>query len=128
MPQKTRTAEIALVDGIVRVTILARVKQSLDDAKANLAGATVETGNQPRPMLVDIRLSEPLEPDARHFYAEMGLSDSFTALAMLLHASPLGQMVGDIYFRIAKHRVPLRLFRDEAEAVAWLSSHIKAPK
>lgn len=120
---QTRTAVITLrPDGIIEVRILPGNRQNLADAKENIAQAVALGGDQIRPFLVDIRESEMLEPEARHFYASTGLSGQFSALALLLRASPLGIMIGNVYARMAKHKIPMKLFVFESEATKWLLS------
>jgi hypothetical protein len=50
----------------------------------------------------------------------------FSALALLVEASPLGRMMGNVYFRVARPGIPLHLFTDEACAVEWLKGYLQA--
>lgn len=121
----TRTANVRLrSDGIVEVVIRPKFRQTLEDAKENLAAAMLAAGSQRRPFLVDIRQAEMLEPEARHFYGSAKLNDAFTAFALLLHASPLGRMMGNVYMKIARHDVPTKLFTEEVKAIEWLSTYL----
>jgi hypothetical protein len=97
--------------------------QSLADAEENLAAAVVETGGRRRPILIDIRKSRPLDAAARHHYSGQTLVDRFSALALLVEASPFGRMMGNIYLRVARPGIPTQLFADEAQAIEWLSAH-----
>ncbi len=119
----TKTANVSLrPDGVVEVRISIGAKQALADAQENLTAAIrVGTGAR-RGFLVDIRLSEMLEPDARHYYATQPLDNHFTKLALLLEANPLGVMMGNVYMKMARHSVPIKLFTDEAEALKWLKT------
>ena len=120
----TKTAIINLRDdGLVIVRIRDGAYQSLEDARTNLAVAISETAGQRRPLLVDIRTSQPLDADARHHYSGQTLVDSFTALALLIDSSPLGRMMGNVYFRVARPGIPALLFGDESRAVEWLIQH-----
>jgi len=120
----TKTARIGLDDeGLVIVRINDGARQSLQDAKENLAMAVSETHGARRPLLVDIRLSLPLEADARHHYSGQTLVDRFSALALLVEASPFGRMMGNVYLRVARPGIPTRLFSDEAQAMEWLRRH-----
>ncbi len=120
-PIRTETALIGITDaGIVWVAIDAGERQTLADAKSNLAAAISAAGTSKRPLLVDIRLARMLDPESRHYYAGTDLNENFIALAILLETSPLGVMMGNIYSRIARHKVPMRLFQDEEQAKAWL--------
>ena len=118
----TRTAKIGLSDaGVVIVRINAGAYQSLGDAKENLAAAISETYGLRRPLLIDIRRARPLEADARHHYSGQTITERFSAMALLIEASPLGRIMGNVYLRIARPGIPTLLFSDEAAAVAWLN-------
>jgi hypothetical protein len=123
MPE-TRTARIALnEEGLLTVRISNGARQSLADAKENLAMAVLETRGKRRPLLVDIRQAQPLDADARHHYSGETLVERFAALALLVEASPLGRMIGNVYLRVARPGIPTQLFADEAQAVDWLKGH-----
>ena len=118
----TRTAKIGLSDaGVVVVRINDGAYQSLGDAKENLAAAITETGGRRRPLLIDIRSARPLEADARHHYSGQTLIERFSAMALLIEASPFGRIMGNVYLRIARPGIPTLLFSDEAAAVEWLN-------
>ncbi len=123
MPE-TQTARIDLNDqGLVIVRINDGAAQSLADAQENLALAVSETRGQRRPLLIDIRTARPLDADARHHYSGQTLVDRFSALALLVEASPFGRMLGNVYLRVARPGIPTQLFSDETGAVNWLNSH-----
>ena len=97
--------------------------QSLADAQENLALAVSETRGTRRPLLIDIRTAQPLDADARHHYSGQTLVERFSALALLVEASPFGRMFGNVYLRVARPGIPTQLFSDEARAVEWLKGH-----
>jgi hypothetical protein len=70
---------------------------------------------------VDIREAVPLAADVRRYYSGPVLQ-SFSALALLIHASPLGRMIGNVYLRVANTAIPTRLFTNEDSAIEWLRS------
>lgn len=120
----TKTAVIDLNhDDLVVVRVRAGAYQVLDDARANLAMAVSAAAGRRRPLLIDIRGAQPLDADARHHYSGQTLVDNFSALALLVEASPLGRMMGNVYLRVARPGIPTQLFGDEARAVAWLIQH-----
>ena len=82
-----------------------------------------ETRGQRRPLLIDIRTAQPLDADARHHYSGQTLVERFSALALLVEASPFGRMLGNVYLRVARPGIPTQLFSDEARAVNWLNGH-----
>ena len=123
MPE-TQTARIALNEqGLVIVRINDGAAQSLADARENLALAVSETRGQRRPLLIDIRTAQPLDADARHHYSGLTLVERFSALALLVEASPFGRMLGNVYLRVARPGIPTQLFSDETGAVHWLNGH-----
>lgn len=111
-------------DGLVVVRIRPLATQSLRDARANIEAAVKLSGGTRRPLLVDISRCRPLEPEVRHFYSGEALFDSFMVLGLLIDASPLGVMMGNVYLRIAKPGIPTQLFTDEGKARAWLQGHL----
>jgi hypothetical protein len=123
----TRTAHISLSeDGVVLVRIRTGARQSITDAIENLATAVTATGGQRRPLLIDIRSAQPLAADVRREYAGSTVAQSFSALALLVEASPLGRMMGNVYLKVARLAMPTQLFVDERQALEWLERH-RAP-
>ena len=121
----TTTARINLnAQGLLIVRVNDGAEQTLDDAKENLAAAVSETGGKRRPLLIDIRTAKPLDADARHHYSGQTLVDRFSALALLVEASPFGRMMGNVYLRVARPGIPTRLFSDETQATQWLNGHL----
>lgn len=117
----TSTATIFLAEpGYVRVNIHEQAKQTLDDAKKNLAAAIEACTSRKRPLMTDIRYAQPLEPEARRYYSGQVLVDHFSALALLVDISPFGRTMGNIYLRVAKPAIPTQLFTDETLAISWL--------
>jgi hypothetical protein len=120
----TNTARIDLNEhGLVVVRINDGASQSLTDAEENLALAVAETRGARRPLLIDIRTAQPLDAAARHHYSGQTLVDRFSALALLVEASPFGRMLGNVYLRVARPGIPTQLFADETRAVTWLADH-----
>src|SRR5262245_31763286 len=124
--RETATARINLgEDGVLIVRVRGGVRQSPVDARENLAAALAEGVGRRRPLLVDITRSLPLEAETRHLYSGQMLVDGFCALALLVETSPLGRMMGNVYFRVARPGIPLNLFTDEARALAWLKDYLE---
>lgn len=122
----TATARIGLGDdGVLIVRIRDGARQRPADAQENLDTALAEGSGKRRPLLVDITGSPPLDADTRHLYSGQTLVDGFTALALLVEASPLGTMMGNVYFRVARPGIPTHLFTDEARAVQWLKGYLE---
>src|SRR3954470_14275252 len=122
--RETNTAAIELEsEGVLVVQIKTGARQLLADAEQNLGPALIERGGKRRPLLIDIRTAIPLDADVRHYYSGQVLVSGFTALALLVDASPLGGMMGNVYFRVARPGIPTRLFADATEARQWLATH-----
>ena len=118
----TETAIVALDDdGVLTVRIRDGAHQSVMNAEQNLAAALGECDGERRPLLVDISRAQPLDAAVRHYYSGQVLVDGFTALALLVEASPFGTMMGNIYFRVARPGIPTRLFTEVDAARAWLT-------
>ena len=123
--RETKTGRVALgADGVITVSIQPSAKQTLDNAKENLAAALATRDGQRRPLLIDVRGGQPLDAEVRHYYSGQVLVDGFTALGLLVDASPLGLMMGNVYFRVARPGIPTRLFTNADEANRWLREHI----
>lgn len=126
----TRTAQIFKhPSGCVIVRALG-IQQTLEDAQENVERA-LELSGGPRkgPLLVDITGTAPLTSEVRHYYVGGALANNFTALALVVEASPMGRMMGDVFFRMIESANagrsevgPTKLFEDEAGAIEWLAS------
>ena len=124
--RETATARISLGDdGVLVVRVRNGARQGPADARENLAAVLAERAGQKRPLLVDITGSPPLDSETRHLYSGQTLADGFTALALLVEASPFGRMMGNVYFRVAHPGIPIHLFTDEAAAVEWLKGYLR---
>ena len=119
--RETATARIALGDdGVVVVRIRQDARQLPKDAHENLDAAVAETQGRRRPLLVDVTGAQPLDAETRHVYSGHRVVDNFTALALVVESSPLGVMMGNVYFRVASLGIPVRLFTDHTGAIEWL--------
>ena len=118
---KTRIAEISFEDDtFIRVSIADGAEQTIADAHDNQNVAFELAGHKRRPLLVDIRGAKPLQPEVRREYRGAVIAERFTHLALLVHASPVGIMMGNIYMKIAKTVIPIQIFTDEAKALQWI--------
>jgi hypothetical protein len=124
--RETATARISLGDdGVLVVRIREGAAQRPADARENLSTALAEAAGRRRPLLVDITGSQPLDAETRHLYSGPTLMAGFTALALIVEASPLGRMMGNVYLRVARPDIPISLFVDEARAVGWLTGYLE---
>jgi hypothetical protein len=124
--RETATAHIALGDdGVVSVRVRPGAQQSMTDARENLGSALALREGVRRPLLVDMRKAAPLDAEVRHYYSGQVLVEGFSAIGLLVEASPLGRMMGNVYFRVARPGIPARLFTDESQAVVWLREYVR---
>jgi hypothetical protein len=123
--RETATARITLDEnGLIIVRVHADARQRPSDAQENLDAALAEGSGLRRPILVDITDSPPLDAETRHVYSGQLLVAAFTALALVVEASPLGVMMGNVYIRVARPGIPTHLFTDAALARRWLARHM----
>lgn len=126
----TRTARIEVhTSGCVIVRVLP-IEQTVDDARENVTVAIELSGGSRRgPLLVDITRTAPLVSEVRHYYVGGALTDNFTALGLLVDPSPMGRMMGNVFFRMIEavdgqraEAAPAQVFEDENAAIEWLTS------
>jgi hypothetical protein len=116
-----RSAEISLRDdGIVYVKVRQGVVQTMEDATSNMDTALALRGDKKRPLMVDLRVAEPLTNEIRHHYSGTKIVDWYVAMAIVVSATPFGRMVGNVYMMLARPYVPIRLFESVEDAAAWL--------
>ena len=125
---KSRTAVIVVDDDgsgpIVAVRILPDVHQSLEDARANIEACIHAAGSRRCRLLVDLRRAQPLPAEVRHYYSGEKLTQWFSAMAFLVEASPMGQVMGNLYLRITRPGIPTRLFNEKDAAMNWLRKDV----
>lgn len=115
----TRTAVVRLIDGgTIYIGIQPGLVQTVADADENIRTA-IELAGHRAPAIVDIRNGEPLSAETRHFYSGKRVTEAFSALGLLVDESPLGRTMANVYFRVVRLPIPIRLFTDEAAALAW---------
>jgi hypothetical protein len=117
---ETRTARIELLGDCIVVARIGDEAQTLDDAHDNLAACMRLAEPDRKPLLVDIRTARPLMPEVRHYYTGEHLDASFAAFGLLVRGSPVGQMMGNFYLKVARPGIPARIFSDEPKALTWL--------
>jgi hypothetical protein len=130
--RETQSAFIELhPSGAVIVRVREGISQTLEHARENVeVSIEVGGGKRQRPLLVNITRTAPLDPEARKYYAGGALAENFVALGMVVEASPLGRMMGNVFFRMMDAArllnpsggIPISLFADEESAIAWLTA------
>ena len=104
-------------DGIVQVIWAPRVAAVLEDAVACVSATARVTGGRRSPVLVDMRDTGAQDRATR---AEWTHHNEVTAAVALIVGTPLSRMTGNLFVKIAKPPFPVRVFDQEASAVAWL--------
>ena len=109
-------------EGILRV-ILTGASQALEHAKENLSAITALAAGRRVPVLIDLRLARSLDREARALYSGEQTGNVVCAAALLIE-SPLSRVIGNMFTGFNKPAYPLRLFRSETEALAWLTGFL----
>lgn len=116
----TRTAHIWLgADGIIRVKPHARLHESLEDAIENVAAVEKVALGVRRPVLIDLTLAGPQSAECRAHYM-LAESNRYTKALAYVTRSLLARVVANFILGSNRNIVPMRLFENEAAAVAWL--------
>ena len=104
-------------DGIVQVVWVPRTTVHLEDATATLDAMARLTGGRRSPLLVDMRDTGPQDRRTR---AEWTSRTGLQSAVALIVGTPLSRMLGNLLLMITRPQFPVRLFDNEASAVAWL--------
>jgi len=120
----TGTVEFRLRDdGILHGIALPERKQTVEDARDNLAAARRLSDDTRVPLLLDIRSTGTLTREARELYAGQDGANTITALAFVGN-SAFTRVVGNLFIRLAQTSFPVRLFTVETHAVQWLREYL----
>lgn len=103
-------------DGLVRFEWPDGVTISRADAQESMAAIATLTGNVASPVLVDLRPVTAVDREARRIFA----STTVTSRQALLVDSPLSKTIGNFFLTLSRPTMPVKLFDDEAAAIAWL--------
>ena len=105
-------------DGVVEVRVREGAVVELAEMEEILA-AQLELVRGPTVVLVDARPVRSMSRAAQQRTAETAAERGTLAVAILVE-SPVSVLLGNFYLRLSRPVYPTRLFRDEAEARAWL--------
>lgn len=103
-------------DGLVRFDWTEGATVSPADAQAALDAFVTLTANVATPVLVDLRNVAAVDREARRMFA----STTATNRQALLVGSPLSRTLGNFFVKLSHPAMPVKLFDDEAAAIAWL--------
>jgi hypothetical protein len=107
--------------GIVQVVWVPRTTALLEDATATLEAMAQFTNGRRRPLMVDMRDTGPQDRRTRAEWSSR--SDLQSAVALIV-GTPLSRMMGNLLLRVNKSPFPIRLYDNEAAAVAWLQKFV----
>jgi hypothetical protein len=108
-------------DGIVAMVFAPRIATDLADATATLEAMAQLTGGRRSPLLVDMRDTGPQDRPTRAEWTRR--SDLSSAVALIV-GTPLSRIVGNLFISANRPQFPVRLFDNEASAVAWLQKFV----
>jgi hypothetical protein len=123
---ETQTGIFWIEDGILRCEVRVTERHDHLDAQENVRVAMELSAGRRLPMLLDMRRARELTREARVYYASEEGAHLAHAVAMLID-SPFGVVLGNFFIRVNRPAFPVRIFRDEAEAIRWLRSIPGAP-
>jgi len=108
-------------DGIVQIVWTQQTAMGREDAVAAIEAMAQLTGGRRSPLLVDLHGGGLPDRSARLELAPRG--DVVSAVALLVD-TPLTRMLGNFFLSVNKPSYPIRLFDDEASALAWLRAFV----
>jgi hypothetical protein len=110
-------------DGILHVTYLPGVEETLADAEENFR-AMAAWGEGPWSTLVDARAMKPQSREVRQYNSRPEVVRRIRASAVVV-ASPLSRAIVNLIITLTRPSMPTRLFTDEAEAREWLKGFLE---
>jgi hypothetical protein len=112
--------------GIMVVTFDTKAEIYLAEAKAQVAAMLRLVGDTPVPALIDMRSIHKTDREARRYYAGPDTRKAANACAMVIGSSGIGAVIGNFMIALyGKVLMPLKLFTNEVEAIAWLRGFVK---
>lgn len=108
-------------DGLVEIVWAPHVPSGLDDALATIAAMSELTGGRPAPLMVHTADAGPQDRAARMEFIRR--QEVVSAVALIV-GNPLSRMMATFFINVSRPDVPIRLFEDDAAAVAWLKGYL----
>ncbi len=108
-------------DGIVHMVLASRTVMTLEDAIAAVEAVTRLTGGRRSPLVVDVHDAGQMDRAGR---VEVARRDDVVSAVAVIVGTPLSRMMGNLFIHVSRPRMPLRLFEDEASALAWLQEFL----
>ncbi len=122
---ETRTTTIWLRDdGIIAQQMKVDAHQLVADARETIAAVAALAEGQPRASILEIRGGYTTGPGVRELYFSAEGGRDLTALAVLVTSVRL-RTTGNMILALSRPVHPIRLFTDEAKALAWLRPFVR---
>lgn len=77
--------------------------------------------NTRRPILVELDNVRTVSKESRGVYSSPDTAEYFSAAALLV-GNPVSRIIGNFYLGISKTSMPVRMFTEREEAIAWLTN------
>jgi hypothetical protein len=97
---------------------------TLERAQCLLRAGLTLIGGQPRPTFVHMQEVARVDREARAYFA----SDEYLTLSSqtaLIVGSPVSRVIGNFFVGLNRPKYPIRLFNEEAPAIAWLKGYVQ---
>jgi hypothetical protein len=119
----TTTAGITLQDdGIVRILVKEGASIQLADVENHFRVIERLSEGKKVLVLIDARVHYSMSAEARD-YSAIYAPTSRLATAFITK-SAAGKHIANLYMNFNRPSIPTRVFTDEAEAIAWLKTHL----
>ncbi|MFC2111728.1 hypothetical protein ACFLTA_00520 [Bacteroidota bacterium] len=111
-------------NGIMHQTYQDGSELTMEDSQRELevyrAEFCVDTN---RPILVDINNIKTVSKESRSIYSSEKTAEVFSAAALLV-GNPVSRIIGNFYLGINKSAMPIKMFTNSDEALAWLKTFL----
>ena len=117
----TEQVELELRDGILEYRYAPGAVVDLEFARAIVRSAAELLGDDaPLPSLVEPGNVKELTREARTFFAQGPENHAVASKVALMVESPATRIIGNVFLKVSKPRIPTKLFQDRDAARAWL--------
>lgn len=110
-------------DGILCARYAPDLHVSIDVARIVVEARIFFSKGQSYPLWVDMKGIKSTTREARTYLASVGAT--LVTAAALITGSPVNRTIGNIFLKIDKPPVPLKLFTDEQKAMEWVRGFLK---
>ena len=114
----TRTENISLVDGIMRVVTKPVELHELADAIENVKAADALAKGEKYKLLIDLKNTKQASIEARQYYSSEK-NRNVIAAAFIID-TPVNLIIGKMFEGLNKPLFPVQLFNTEEEGLNWL--------